>query len=100
MPEYEMRLRFTAADDSQATRLAQSWSDTCGAEYGTRYAGLTPAISPNSHSPATCSMHCHPQRLDSPENVDEETAACVCCGEWLDGARPPYCRDCHAKGCP
>lgn len=30
----------------------------------------------------------------------EETATCACCGEWLDGAQPPYCRDCHAKGCP
>lgn len=40
MPEYEMRLRFTAADDGQASRLAAAWADTCAAEYGTVYAGL------------------------------------------------------------
>lgn len=40
MPDYEMRLRFTAADDAQAQRLARAWADTCAAEYGTRYAGV------------------------------------------------------------
>lgn len=42
MPEYELRLRFTAADDGQASRLAAAWADTCAAEYGTRMAGLQP----------------------------------------------------------
>ena len=40
MPEYEMRLRFTAADGSQASRLAEAWAGTCAAEYGTRYCGI------------------------------------------------------------
>ena len=40
MPEYEMRLRFTAADGLQASRLAEAWAGTCAAEYGTRYAGI------------------------------------------------------------
>lgn len=40
MPEYELRLRFTAADDAQAERLAEAWADTCAAEYGTRMAGF------------------------------------------------------------
>lgn len=39
MPEYELRLRFTAADDHQADRLADAWADTCAAEYSTRFAG-------------------------------------------------------------
>lgn len=41
MPEYELRLRFTAADGLQASRLADAWACTCAAEYGTRYAGFT-----------------------------------------------------------
>lgn len=40
MPEYELRLRFTAADDQQAARLALAWADTCAAEYSTRLAGF------------------------------------------------------------
>ena len=40
MPEYELRLRFTAANGLQASRLAEAWADTCAAEYGTRYAGV------------------------------------------------------------
>lgn len=40
MPEYELRLRFTAASDFQAWRLGSAWAETCAAEYGTRYAGL------------------------------------------------------------
>ena len=40
MPEYELRLRFTAANGAQASRLAEAWADTCAAEYGTRYGGL------------------------------------------------------------
>lgn len=40
MPEYELRLRFTAADDAQAQRLAEAWAGTCAAEYSTRYAGV------------------------------------------------------------
>ena len=40
MPEYEMRLRFKAADVHQAARLAEAWADTCAGEYGTRYAGF------------------------------------------------------------
>lgn len=40
MPEYEMRLRFTAASDTQAERLAEAWAGTCAAEYGTTYCGF------------------------------------------------------------
>ena len=40
MPEYALRLDFTAADNAQAERLAAAWADTCAAEYGTRYRGL------------------------------------------------------------
>lgn len=40
MPEYELRLRFTAASSTQASRLAQAWAGTCAAEYNTRYAGF------------------------------------------------------------
>jgi hypothetical protein len=39
MPEFELRLRFNAANAVQADRLAVSWAETCTAEYGTRYAG-------------------------------------------------------------
>lgn len=39
MPEYELRLRFIAANADQADRLAEAWAGTCAAEYGTRYAG-------------------------------------------------------------
>ena len=40
MPEYRLSLDFTAADDTQAARLAEAWAGTCAAEYGTRYAGV------------------------------------------------------------
>lgn len=46
MPEYELRLRFTAADAYQAVRLAGAWADTCAAEYGTRHAGLAAVEGP------------------------------------------------------
>jgi hypothetical protein len=40
MPEYRLSLDFTAADDTQAERLAEAWAGTCAAEYGTRMAGV------------------------------------------------------------
>ena len=42
-----MVLRFTAADNAQAERLALAWSDTCAAEYGTRLVHLRPAPTPH-----------------------------------------------------
>lgn len=39
MPTYAMLLRFNAANPTQAQRLAESWAGTCGAEFGTEYAG-------------------------------------------------------------
>lgn len=56
MPEYELRLRFTAADGSQASRLAEAWAGTCAAEYGTTYAGLWLAVGrqPSTHPVDLC----------------------------------------------
>lgn len=87
MPEYELRLRFTAADGNQASRLAAAWADTCAAEYGTCYAGLQVVSG---------------RLLDS---VDELTVACEWCGrairqadgDWIAvkgeerGYDPVYC---------
>jgi len=42
MPDYDLVLRFTAADDEQAERLALAWAGTCRAEYGTRKELLLP----------------------------------------------------------
>ena len=41
---YVMQLEFGAADDAQASRLAQAWADTCAAEYGTKYLGFTEVV--------------------------------------------------------
>ena len=64
MPEYELRLRFTAANGLQASRLAEAWAGTCAAEYGTTYAGLWLAV---GSQPST-----HP--------VDVSAVACAWCG--------------------
>lgn len=45
MPEYELRLRYEAADDFQAWRLGHAWAETCSAEYGTREPGVWSATS-------------------------------------------------------
>lgn len=45
MPEYELRLRFTAGGDFQAWRLAKAWADTCAAEYDTRFEAVLRVLS-------------------------------------------------------
>jgi hypothetical protein len=36
VPEYDLTVRFTAADDGQARRIGDAIADTCAVEYGTR----------------------------------------------------------------
>jgi hypothetical protein len=45
MPEYLWTLRFQAADDEQAERLAHAWSGTVEAEFGATFEQLSRADS-------------------------------------------------------
>ena len=107
MPEYRLSLDFTAADDTQAERLAEAWADTCAAEYGTRYGGVqrlaphtTGCLLPVSHL-GPCTTTISPARPAQPRfcvTIGHETVPATTVGTYDDGDMvypdTAYCAKC------